>query len=105
MDPKQTSQIKLKDGKYVFFAEVAHALEYHLKNKEKVAQIWVKDAQTGKWIDGTKAFYVETPDTPMGHGLLAFESRIKAVSQAKGKKVYSFRDINQDLLKGLQHRH
>ncbi len=102
MDPKQTSQIKLKDGRYVFFAEIYHAMEYYHKNRARVQELWVKDAQSGKWIDGTKAFYVET-QTHMGQGFLAFQSRMSAVSRAKGRKVYTFRDISPGLLQKHAH--
>ncbi len=47
-------------------------------------RIWVHDAGTKKWVDGTKAFFVARPDraTPMGSGLVAFETREAANAAA-----------------------
>jgi len=40
-------------------------------------RVWVHDADTLEWLDGTVAFYVASMDlvTPMGTGVLAFTSR------------------------------
>lgn len=40
-------------------------------------RVWVHDFQTSEWLDGTAAAYAATSDviTPMGSGLLAFETR------------------------------
>lgn len=40
-------------------------------------RVWVHDYHTAEWIDGTAAAYAVTHDlvTPMGSGLVAFQSR------------------------------
>ena len=101
MSPELTSQVKLNDGTYKFAESPKHILQYYFKNKEKVKEIWVKDYNTGKWIDGKRAYYVVIEEGPMGKDLAPFKSRIKAKKFAKGKKVYKFSDITPDLLKHL----
>jgi copper chaperone NosL len=44
-------------------------------------RVWVHDYQSGDtWLDGTKAYFVVSPDifTPMGTGVVAFEKRAQA---------------------------
>ena len=101
MSPELTSQVKLSDGTYKFAESPKHILQYYLKNREKVKEIWVKDYNTGKWIDGKRAYYVIIEEGPMGKDLAPFKSRIKAKKFAKDKKVYKFSDITPDLLKHL----
>lgn len=105
MMPKFTSQLKLKDGKHVYTESPKHAIQYFLKNKDKVAQIWVRDFSTGKWIDAKRAYYVAVDEGPMGHDLVAFRSMVKAKKFAKGKKVFRFKDIDSEFLKHLDMGH
>ncbi len=112
MMPKFTSQLKLKEGKYVYTESPKHAIQYYLKNKEDVLQIWVKDFSSGKWIDGKRAYYVAVDEGPMGPDIVAFKSLVKAKKFAKGKKVFKFRDIDMEFLKhldmghgGMKHEH
>jgi len=96
----EVSQIKLKNGTYIFFASPVHALKYYLENKDKVEELWVKDAKTGKWIDGLKAYYVEGEST-----LKPFKSLIQARKYARGKKVYRISEIGKELLMHYDHMH
>ncbi len=105
MMPKFTSQLKLKDGKHVYTESPKHAIQYFLKNKDKVSQIWVKDFSTGKWIDAKRAYYVAVDEGPMGPDLAAFRSMVKAKKFAKGKKVFRFKDIDLEFLKHLDMGH
>ncbi len=105
MMPKFTSQLKLKDGKHVYTESPKHAIQYFLKNKDKVSQIWVKDFSTGKWIDAKRAYYVAVDEGPMGPDLVAFRSMVKAKKFAKGKKVFRFKDIDLEFLKHLDMGH
>lgn len=107
VDPKLTSQVKLKDGSYKYAESPKHIIQYYLENKDKIAEIWVKDYESGKWIDGKKAFYVVTSKGPMGYDLMAFQSRISAQKFAGKGKVYRFADIDKDFLIHLDmgHKH
>ncbi len=101
MYPKFTAQLKLKDGSYVFTESPKHALQYYMKNKDKVAEIWVKDFSTGKWIDGRRAYYVVIEEGPMGRDLAPFRSLAKAKKFAKGREVIRFRKITMEMLMHL----
>lgn len=107
IDPKLTAQVKLKDGSYKYGKSPKHIIQYYLENKDKVLDIWVKDYKSGKWIDGTKAFYVVISEGPMGYDLAAFQSRISAQKFAGKGKVYRFADIDRDFLMHLEmgHKH
>lgn len=105
MDPKFTSQVKLRDGSYKYAESPKHIIQYYLENKDKIVEIWIRDYENGKWIDGKKAFYVVTNKGPMGYDLMAFQSRISAQKFAGKKKVYRFTDINKDFLTHLEMGH
>ena len=105
MMPKFTSQLKLKNGKYVYTESPKHAIQYYLKNREKVSQIWVRDFSSGKWIDAKRAYYVRVEEGPMGPDIVAFRSLVKARKFAKGGKVLRFRDIDAEFLKHLDMGH
>ncbi len=105
MEPRLTSQVKLKDGSYKYAESPKHIIQYYLENKDKVTELWVKDYESGKWIDGTKAFYVVIHEGPMGYDLAPFQSRISA-QKFKGKnKVYRFTEIDKEFLKHLEMGH
>ena len=101
MDPKFTSQLELKDGTRVYTESPKHAIQYMLKNKDKVKALWVRDFDTGKWIDGKKAYYVMVENGPMGMDVVAFRSKLKAKKFAKGRKVLRLSDIDMDFIKHL----
>lgn len=46
---------------------------FEAKTGAKVRRIWVKDARTAEWLDGSNTSFTVTPDlaTPMGYGILA----------------------------------
>ena len=105
MMPKFTSQLKLKSGKHLYTESPKHAIQYYLKNRDKVSQVWVKDFSSGKWIDAKRAYYVAIDDGPMGADIVAFKSLVKAKKFAKGKKVFKFKDIDAEFLKHLEMGH
>ncbi len=105
MMPNLTSQAKLKDGKYVYAESPKHIIEYYLKNKDKVKEIWVRDYKSGKWINGKRAYYVPIEEGPMGMDLAAFRSKARAKKFAKGGKVYSFKEVDAELIKHLNMGH
>ncbi|MCS7277830.1 MAG: nitrous oxide reductase accessory protein NosL [Aquificaceae bacterium] len=106
MEPRLTSsQVKLKDGSYRYAESPKHIIQFYLENKEKVAEVWVKDYRSGKWIDGKKAFYIHTSSGPMGHDLIPFQSRIEAQKEAGKGKVYRLTDMDKSLLQRLEKGH
>ncbi|HID65529.1 MAG TPA: hypothetical protein EYP32_01025 [Aquificaceae bacterium] len=102
------AQIKMHDGTYKFTESPKHALKFYLQNKDKVKEIWVKDFKTGRWIDGTKAYYVPIHEGPMGMDLAPFKSLVQAKKFAKNRKVFRLKDITLDYINhldaGMHHR-
>jgi nitrous oxide reductase accessory protein NosL len=110
MEPRLTAQVKLKDGSYKYAESPKHILKYYLENREKVAELWVKDFKSGRWIDGTKAFYVSIKEGPMGYDLVPFRSRLDAQEFAKSPKsakdrVYQLKEIDKVFLEHLDMGH
>ena len=94
------SEVITKAGKVDYFCDLGDMLVYYevLKKKQDVAAIYVKDYETGAWVEGRAAFYMTGARvaTPMKYGILAFKDRAGAEKYraAKGgEKVYSFSDI------------
>ncbi len=110
IDPKLTSQAKLRDGSYRYAESPKHILKYYLENREKVAELWVKDYKSGRWIEGTKAFYVPIKEGPMGYDLVPFRSRLDAQEFAKSprsakNKVYQLKEIDKVFIEHLDMGH
>ncbi len=110
IDPKLTSQVKLKDRSYKYAESPKHIIRYYLDNKDKVVELWVKDYKSGRWIEGTKAFYVPIKEGPMGYDLVPFRSKIDAQEFAKSpnsakNRVYQFREIDRTFLEHLDTGH
>ncbi|MDQ7081959.1 MAG: hypothetical protein Q9N34_02415 [Aquificota bacterium] len=58
MMPSFTSQLKLKSGEVPPIRNRQNMpLQYYLKNRDMVSQIWIKDFSSGTWIDGKRAYY------------------------------------------------
>ncbi len=87
------SQVISPDGKTWFFHDHGGMIHW-LDNKEfKLdATIWVMAKDTSRWIDGTKAWYSRTDDTPMFYGFGAYEK--------KQDKFIEFNKMQQFMLRG-----
>ena len=70
------SQVIAPDGRTWFFHDHGDFVEW-LKDKpfKENVVIWVRSLDTHKWIDGKKAFYSLTDDSPMGYGFGAYEHK------------------------------
>lgn len=70
------SQVIAPSGKTWFFHDHGGFVQW-LEDKEfrDEAVIWVMSKDTGKWIDGKKAFYSLNAITPMGYGFGAYEKK------------------------------
>ncbi len=75
-DLDYVSQVIAKDGKTWFFHDHGGFVHW-LKDKEfkDDVVIWVMSKDTKKWIDGKKAYYSLTDNTPMGYGFGAYEHK------------------------------
>ena len=71
------SQVVAPDGRTWFFHDHGSMAAW-LKNKpfRDEAVIWVHDLITGNWIDGRKAWYSRTDNTPMMYGFGAYSEKL-----------------------------
>jgi copper chaperone NosL len=69
-DPHFATQVRGGPGRKVFkFDDPGDAVLFLAKQGwADEAEFWVGDLETGKWLDGRKAFYVGGQRSPMGHG-------------------------------------
>lgn len=93
------------DGKRYYFDGVKDMLKF-LKAK-KADAIRVQDYYTLEAVDGKKAYYVLGSDVfgPMGKELIPFktkEAALKFMKEHRGKRVLSFDEIDEKVLKELE---
>ena len=76
-DLRYASQVIAENGKTWFFHDHGGFVHW-LEDKEfqDSAVIWVMSKDTHRWIDGKKAYYSLTDDTPMGFGFGAYENKV-----------------------------
>lgn len=76
-DPQFSAQVRGRDGKVHKFDDLGDAILWVAKQgwaEDAVAEFWVGGVESGKWLDGRKAFYTEGHHTPMAHGFGAVEA-------------------------------
>jgi len=75
-DMTYVSQIVSEEGKTWFFHDHGGMANW-LKDKsiKDSAKVWVMSKDTKKYIDGRKAWYSRTENTPMGYGFGAYEDK------------------------------
>ena len=69
------------DGTPHKFDEIGDMFQFHVEHPTKQVRAWfVHDYQTEAWLRAESAFFVYRPElpTPMGHGLVAFETQASA---------------------------
>ena len=91
-DMTYVSQIVAPDGKTWFFHDhggMVHWLEN--KSFKDSATIWVMSKDTKKYIDGRKAFYSRTDNTPMLYGFGAYEYKKDNLISFEQMSLYMFR--------------
>lgn len=91
------SQIKLDNGKAVFFCDLGDMFLYYGRHEgdSGAVAVFVKDYASGEWVDGRSAFYLTGAKvrTPMRYGILAFGDRgaaEKFMRDSGGEKVLTF---------------
>ncbi len=77
------------------FDEVGDMVQFHAEHPTLQVQAWfVHDYDSEVWIRGETAYFVYRPEahTPMGHGLVAFETEASALTFAQqwDSEVLSF---------------
>jgi len=99
-DGRTASEVIHKNGKVDYFCDLGDMMVYYevLKDKQGVAAIYVKDYESGRWVEGRSAAYLTGTKaaTPMKYGILAFRDRASAEkfrAANGGEKTYTFGDI------------
>jgi len=111
--PRWQSQIIFKDGTMTPFDgckcmfNFMSSMDKHDKahSMDDLAAVWVKDFNSGKWIDGTKAHFVVGSKMmgPMGKELIPFADHAAAMKfhQEQGGNMIMYAEITPEVLKSL----
>lgn len=112
--PDFLAEILFKDGSYAVFDGTKDMLKYYFnvgkynpsKKRSEIDSIYVTDYYNLTFIDGYRAYYVLGGDIygPMGKELIPLEKEGDAkefMKDHKGKSLLRFRDITQEMVKGL----
>ncbi|MDK9694270.1 MAG: nitrous oxide reductase accessory protein NosL [Sulfurimonas sp.] len=115
-DPQWVSKIELTNGKKLFFSSPKSMIEFYhqpgrwydigVKSEEDFKELLVTDYNTLKPIDAKGAFYVygSSKTSQAGDDLVPFASYedAKIFSQNNnGKKIFSFKEIKESLIRLL----
>jgi copper chaperone NosL len=96
-EARYASAYKTSDGDTRRFDDIGGMILYDLDNGEDVAAYWVHDYETEEWLKAETATYVEDDNlhTPMGFGIIAFDSRERAESWAaeQGGMLMTFSEL------------
>ncbi len=84
-DARFAAAYRLEDGTEKRFDDLG-GLIIHARDAGELedATVWVHDFETEDWVDAPDAYYVPTlaMTSPMGHGILAFADRARAMQFA-----------------------
>jgi nitrous oxide reductase accessory protein NosL len=118
-NPKFVAKISSNNGKKLFFISPKSFFEFYfrpqkwesvgIKDKKEFKELIITDYSTLKPVDAKTSFYVygSSITTPAGDDLISFENKQKAVKFAKrynGKRVLSFYEVSDALIKLLNGR-
>jgi copper chaperone NosL len=112
--PDFVAEVIFKDGSYAVFDGAKDMFKYYFtlkkyapaKRVDDIASVFVTDYYSLEPIDGTRAWYVAGSDTygPMGKELIPFSKESDArefMKDHKGKSLLRFKDVNVELIRGL----
>jgi copper chaperone NosL len=90
----------LPKGEARKFDDIGCMIHFHNEEEskgDKIVARFVRDYNTGEWIDATKAYFVGSKDiiTPMGHGLAAFKDKESARRLAKRVDATVFSNLDE----------
>ncbi|MFA5460568.1 MAG: nitrous oxide reductase accessory protein NosL [Sulfurimonas sp.] len=115
-NPQWVSKIELTDGKKLFFSSPKSMFEFYhqpgrwfdigVKSEEDFKDILVTDYNSHLPINAKGAFYVygSSITSPAGDDLVPFKSYEEAqafASKYNGKRVFSFTDVKESLIRLL----
>ena len=101
-----SAEYVMQDGEARKFDDIGCMIQFSSGVESKGNKIlgkYVRDYNTGDWIDATKAYFVWSKDiiTPMGYGLAAFkdqESARRLAEQAHGTVFSNLDEIYRSVL-------
>lgn len=83
------AEIVVKDGDVLKFDDIGCMEEFlqaeSSKNEEAPAKKYVRDMETGEWVELEKAYHAYHPDfwTPMANGVVSFKNKDRAEKYVK----------------------
>ena len=99
-DARYAAATLIESGHTHKFDDLAEMFIFQAKHPEDVVRAWfVHDYETETWMRGETAFYVMSAEihSPMGYGVVAFETQEAAEAFATGWKavqIYTFDELN-----------
>lgn len=104
--PTWVSRINYPNGETYNFDGMKCMFKFYFNNKEGIKDILVQDYYTLKTINARDAYFVVGSDVygPMGHELVPFKDKKSATTfslEHKGKKVYSFDEVTEHMVRSL----
>jgi len=104
--PTWVSQINYPKGETYKFDGIKDMMKFYFNNKEGIVDILVQDYYTLETLDAREAFFVIGSDVtgPMGHELIAFGDKKKAISfslEHKGKIPLGFEEVTEYMVRHL----
>jgi len=111
--PRWQSQIIFKDGKMTPFDGCKCMFNFisamdqfdKIHSRDDVAAVWVKDFNSGSWINAADAYYVVGSNMmgPMGKELIPFANQADAMkfNQKQGGSMMMYSQITPEVLKTL----
>ncbi len=105
-EEKYAAGLVAKNGDKMVFDDVGEMFIVVQEEGLNDRRAWVHDFDSVKWIDATKAFYVDAHDimTPMGMGVVAFEQR-EAAEKLAAEKNGTVRDWDTMIVEWQMHGH
>jgi copper chaperone NosL len=102
-DPRFASATLLKTGEYRKFDDIGDMIVFHMDHPDQQVAAWfVHDRDSENWIRAEEAVYVVSSEieSPMGHGIYAFETLEAAEAFAQGlssAQVMNFEEVRADV--------
>jgi len=113
MSPKWHSQVHLNDGTFLAFDGCKDMFKFLLQmsaydrqhTKDDVNTIFVKDFDSGKWINAVDTYFVAGSNVigPMGKQVIPFSDHDKAMEfmNSNGGEIIHYKKITLDTIKAL----
>ncbi|MFZ5775439.1 MAG: nitrous oxide reductase accessory protein NosL [Thermodesulfobacteriota bacterium] len=111
--PDWVTQVRLADGKTLYFDGVKDLLVFHLDpagyggKREAIRELWAKDYYTMEWLDLKSAWLVIGSDVygPMGHEFIPFATRAAAENFRKdhhGTRILRLDEVTPPLVQSMR---